>query len=119
MPESAAVAPESAPAAPAGICATPVLGGAVLPPEAACDGADPGAATHAALDAEVLQLEELIHGGGAGAGGAGGGPQRSLAQLAAAVQRLAVDIGGEWLPADGATQRALLARTRVLKALVG
>ena len=121
-PSLAAVAPKSAPAAPAGASATPVLGGAAAGPAAAFNGASFGSATHAALDAEVRQLEELIHGGAgseAGPGGAGGGPRRSLAQLAAAVERLAADIGGEWLPADGATPRALLARTRALRAVVG
>ncbi|KAK9821717.1 hypothetical protein WJX81_002668 [Elliptochloris bilobata] len=121
--DSAAVAPESAPAAPAVAAATPVLGGTAaaaggLPGAAA---AAPGSATQAALEAEVRQLEQLIHGEQAeeGAGGAGGWPRRSLAELAAAVERLAAEIGGEWLPVDAATPRALLARTRALRAVVG
>lgn len=133
--DPAAVAPASAPAAPSGTAATPVLGGAMagpgrLPQGPSEQGSDvtsePCSTTHAALDEEVRELEQIIHGQGVGSGkeggggrGGGGGRARSLEELARAVQRLAAEIGGEWLPADAAMPRALLARTRALRAVVG
>lgn len=83
--------------------------------------AAPGAATLAALDAEVRQLEQLLHGPGGGGQGGGGAPRptRDLVALAAAVDRLAAEIGGDRPPADAASPRTLLARVRALRQVVG
>jgi hypothetical protein len=122
-PRTAAAAPAAAPAAPAGAAAAPAPGAPAAltgAPVAAPAGGQSG--THAALDAEVRALEALIHGPGNPGGGRGGAAARTpraLPELAAAVVRLAAEVGGEWPPVGADGPRALLVRVRALRAVVG
>jgi len=117
-PRAAAAAPAAAPAAPAGAPGAPAARTGA--PVAAPAGGQSG--THAALDAEVRALEALIHGPGNPGGGKGGAAARAprpLPELAAAVTRLAAEVGGEWPPVGADGPGALLARVRALRAVVG
>jgi len=122
-PRAAAAAPAAAPAAPAGAPGAPAPGAPAArtgAPVAAPAGGQSG--THAALDAEVRALEALIHGPGNPGGGKGAVAARAprpLPELATAVARLAAEVGGEWPPIGADGPRALLARVRALRAVVG